>query len=209
MDDLVYYMDEVAKKFNLNRLILFGVGLASSAVINYSLIYPKKVLAMVLISPSNIQMGWREWGYWMYLRGILKGLKLSPYVRNAFLLRYVSLHIRQYNPDLAFTVEYELQRLNSKNIGNNLAALLKPPPDLMKRLKASNIPTLVFAAKYTVYEDSSWNVVQAFKNGMATMSELDDCGALLVHQEVPEKLVQPIELFLKGVNIPCKHVEVE
>lgn len=199
IDTLVRAVEEVIERFELTRVIGFGVGIGAAVMLRAAMAKNTTFAGLILISPVIEPAGVLErmsvGADGLFSRGF--GLGLNRRTKDRFLWRWLRDDTRDYNFSLVQSLEDGLDRLNSANLSRFLAAD-SWRGDITHSLNDIKAKVLLVTGKESALRYHSADRFHQFDPERTSWLDVQECGSL-VHEEHPEQMAQSVSLFLQGI----------
>mmetsp|Transcript_11134 Transcript_11134/g.22173 ORF Transcript_11134/g.22173 Transcript_11134/m.22173 type:complete len:322 (-) Transcript_11134:158-1123(-) len=202
MDSFNKTLEVIRSRFELKRVIGFGVGAGATVLLHHALSSPSMYTGLVLVSPSIGAPGYvehirlRAAIYYMWYSGVM-----TEWMRTWFLQRWFTPDTIEFNHPLREKFLEVLETTPSMNIARYASAYINRPniAGLLQELPRS-IRILVVAGRDSViYEDILDHMLE-LGPGRSTLAEYMDVGALVL-EEKPAECAETISLFFQGLGI--------
>lgn len=192
-------VEEVIERFELTRVIGFGVGIGAAVLLRAAIAKNITVAGLVLISPLIEPAGVLE-RMTVGADGLLSrgfGLGLSRRTKDRFLWRWLRDDTKDHNVSLVQSLEDGLDRLNAANLSRFLAAD-SWRDDVTHNLKEIKAKVLLVTGKESALRHHSADRFHQFDPEHTSWLDVQESGSL-VHEEHPEQMAQSVSLFLQGI----------
>lgn len=196
---LVSGVEDVLDRFELRRVVGFGVGLGAAALLRAALKRPKAFAGLVLISPVIAASGVAE-RVAVGVDGLFTqklGFGLSRRAKDRFLHRWLSDSSRESNFSLVQNVEDGLDRLNASNLLRLLAADTWRD-DITAKLGEVKARLLLVTGKDSALRYHTAEAFALFDAANTSWLDVADSGSL-VHEEHPDQVARSVSLLLEGL----------
>eukprot|EP01130_Rhizamoeba_saxonica_P006600 TRINITY_DN2625_c1_g5_i1.p1 TRINITY_DN2625_c1_g5~~TRINITY_DN2625_c1_g5_i1.p1 ORF type:complete len:350 (+),score=87.40 TRINITY_DN2625_c1_g5_i1:33-1052(+) len=203
---LVEQIDRVVDFYGISSFVGFGVGLGGTLLMNYAKRSKDTSLVRGLIIANSTarKLGWLDAGYYKLVTNSLYwGNIIGDYVVKQFLNRYFGAEVQLNNPDLVALFRREIENIPPPNLYKILYAYLQRDELTPEDLQSINTEMLLFIGTESFYEDEMFYINEHCDNTRTTYLLFRGTGGLIT-EESPEKLTEPIRLWLLGNNIGAK-----
>lgn len=193
VDKLIEMIELVLHNLKIGEFIGLGVGFGAYLLAAHTIKY-KKAEGLILINWSAFATNWSEWGF-------NSAKNLSAYFTEDYVLK--STLIDRYFSDntvreLTDLYDKVLDRMNAENLSLLMNAYIWKD-DISEELKNIDCDVLIFASSSSPNFQSCLESKSKFNGKSVDLVEMDKFGLLLT-EECPKRLLEPIKMFLAGLG---------
>lgn len=198
-EDLV----EILNYVHVQYVIGFGEGAGANILTRFAMMYPTRVLGLILIHPTATSAGIQEWFKEKWLNFKLKSSSSNPSAED-YLVMYKFGHesegreagreeaIRQYLAELR-------SRINHKNLQHYMDAFLNRS-DLTNLLKEKlTCDALIICGNKSSFQHTVVTMYSHLNPQKASLLNFDNVGDAL--NEAPAQVTRGLLLFCKGIGL--------
>lgn len=189
----------VLDRFNLSRVVGFGVGAGASILLHTAMLRPAAVTGLILVSPLLYASSYAERALSKLDGLFVRGLGLGRRVKDRFLTRWLSQQTLDANHDLVAVLDDSMDRLNASNVVRLMEAEAWRE-DLTHHLKEIQAKVLLITGKESLIREHTANCFSMLDPSKTSWIDVQVGGAL-VHEEHPDQVARGISLFLQGFGV--------
>lgn len=188
----------VLDRFSLTRVVGIGIGAGANGFLRAAAERPKAFAGLIMISPvmHASSIAERMSGSFGGVLSRSLGLAVSRHMKDALLFRWLSLDTREQIAS-ATSIEAAIDKLNPRNVARFIAAesWRDGITGLIEKIEAK---VLLITGKESEIRYHTADLYPSFNPSKTSWLDIHDCGSL-VHEEMPERVVEAVKLFLQGL----------
>jgi len=203
----------VCDHFSIKHAIGMGVGAGATVLLHAAVQQPEHFRALILFGGSGSAPSWTEWGWWKKTLTTMGMFGLTNALREEFLSRYFPSELMEEgsNSDLVQSIRLELDKMNAAHLARYMDAYSKRE-SVLGKLEKSRLNLLLFTVKNSAWDENDCvDIAAVFKekrDSNVNLIPMEHVGHLMCEQ-VPQKLVKPIEFFLNGLGFLFRQTEIK